>query len=59
MLGNSLKMGEIVYKLIFISLCFVKKKKNETHLGKVTVKGADWNGVIEAARRAFVVGIVI
>lgn len=52
-------MGEIVYKLIFISLCFVKKKKNETHLGKVTVKGADWNGVIEAARRAFVVGIVI
>ncbi|XP_029212824.2 LOW QUALITY PROTEIN: uncharacterized protein LOC114976546 [Acropora millepora] len=37
-----------------VPLGHLPSKKNETHLGKVTVKGADWSGVIEAARRAFV-----
>ena len=30
-------------------------QKEDIHLGTVTVKGADWNGVMEAARRIFVV----
>ena len=31
------------------------QQKKDIHLGTVTVKGADWNGVMEAARKAFVV----
>ena len=30
-------------------------KKNDVHLGTVSVKGADWNGVMEAAKKTFVV----
>ena len=34
---------------------FLFHQKKDIHLGKVTVKGSDWNGVMEAAKRAFVV----
>ncbi|XP_078359417.1 uncharacterized protein LOC144643901 isoform X2 [Oculina patagonica] len=37
-----------------VPLGHLPSKKKDIHLGIVTVKGADWNGVMEAARKTFV-----
>jgi len=52
---NQLWLNTVVMAFHWFDFSWQFSKKKDIRLGTVSVKGADWNGVMEAAKKTFVV----